>query len=234
MAKYQVNFSCGHTGTVELFGKSEERSRKIAYFEKEGLCSECYKEMMRTQEAQTPLGVTVELDPYADKCFTLVFTGDTKPVKDRIKTLGFRWTEKSVSSGVFGVLSTKSCFAWCKDVSEQELTSEQDKIKEAFPEIQFTNDYSSIDIAAYHKVQQQRAEAEAEKQEKISAIEKPIKPDCLPDGYFNGKVYGKNRYSIYVDNKKIDITEDEKQKVEEYVQSLAEYNKAVEKIKEEN
>ena len=35
-------------------------------------------------------------------------------------------------------------------------------------------------------------------------------------------------------NKKIDITEDEKQKVEEYVQSLAEYNKAVEKIKEEN
>ena len=30
------------------------------------------------------------------------------------------------------------------------------------------------------------------------------------------------------------ITEDEKEKIEEYVQSLAEYNKAVEKIKEKN
>ncbi|MGN0624595.1 MAG: hypothetical protein ACI4JA_11700 [Oscillospiraceae bacterium] len=234
MAKYEVKFSCGHTGTVELFGKTEERYRKLEYFERQGLCSECYKEMMSAQEAQTPLGVTVELDPYVDKCFTLVFTGDTKPVKDRIKALGFRWTEKSESSGMFGVLSTKSYFAWCKDVSEQDLSAEQDKIKEAFPEIQFTKDYSDIDIAAYHKVQQQRAESEAIKQEKISALEKPVKPDCLPDGYFNGKVYGKNRYSVYVDNKKIDITEEEKQSIEEYAQKLAEYNKAVKQIKEEN
>lgn len=43
MAKYDVKFSCGHEGTVELFGKSADRARKIAYFEKHGVCSECYK-----------------------------------------------------------------------------------------------------------------------------------------------------------------------------------------------
>ena len=43
MAKYEVKFSCGHTATVELFGKGTERERKIAYFEKYGICPECYK-----------------------------------------------------------------------------------------------------------------------------------------------------------------------------------------------
>lgn len=37
-------FSCGHTGTVQLYGKGDERERKIRYFEEYGVCSECYKE----------------------------------------------------------------------------------------------------------------------------------------------------------------------------------------------
>ncbi len=28
MAKYNITYSCGHEGTVQLFGKSEERERK--------------------------------------------------------------------------------------------------------------------------------------------------------------------------------------------------------------
>lgn len=43
MAKYDVTFSCGHTGTVELFGKSADRERRITYFEKYGECPACYK-----------------------------------------------------------------------------------------------------------------------------------------------------------------------------------------------
>nr|DAG38587.1 MAG TPA: hypothetical protein [Caudoviricetes sp.] len=42
--KYEVTFSCGHTGTVQLYGKGDERERKIRYFEEYGVCSECYKE----------------------------------------------------------------------------------------------------------------------------------------------------------------------------------------------
>lgn len=49
--KYEVTFSCGHTGTVQLYGKGDERERKIRYFEEYGVCSECYKER-RTVEAE--------------------------------------------------------------------------------------------------------------------------------------------------------------------------------------
>lgn len=49
--KYTVNFSCGHTETVELFGKTSDRERKIAYFEKYGVCSHCYREMKEMEKA---------------------------------------------------------------------------------------------------------------------------------------------------------------------------------------
>ena len=42
--KYDVTFSCGHTQTVQLFGKSADRARKIDFFEKRGVCSNCFKE----------------------------------------------------------------------------------------------------------------------------------------------------------------------------------------------
>ncbi|MGN0558391.1 MAG: hypothetical protein ACI4IS_02955 [Acutalibacteraceae bacterium] len=41
MAKYEVKFSCGHTHTVELFGKMSERELKIKYLEEHGTCPEC-------------------------------------------------------------------------------------------------------------------------------------------------------------------------------------------------
>ena len=43
MAKYDVTFKCGHTGTVELFGKSEERERKLRWYEKNAICPDCYE-----------------------------------------------------------------------------------------------------------------------------------------------------------------------------------------------
>lgn len=47
MAKYQVELSCGHTQQIELFGKNEERERKIEYLKNNGKCSECYKEELK-------------------------------------------------------------------------------------------------------------------------------------------------------------------------------------------
>ena len=31
--KYDVTYSCGHTGTVELYGKTSERESKIRWYE---------------------------------------------------------------------------------------------------------------------------------------------------------------------------------------------------------
>ena len=51
MAKYDVVFSCGHEERIELFGKGSERERKIAWFEKYGLCSCCYKAEQQAKAA---------------------------------------------------------------------------------------------------------------------------------------------------------------------------------------
>lgn len=42
--KYDVIYSCGHTATVELFGKAEDRERKLHWMETEGMCPDCYRE----------------------------------------------------------------------------------------------------------------------------------------------------------------------------------------------
>lgn len=43
MAKYDVTYSCGHTGTIELYGPGAERERKIAWIERNQTCSDCYR-----------------------------------------------------------------------------------------------------------------------------------------------------------------------------------------------
>lgn len=49
--KYNVNFSCGHTEKVELFGKYSEREKRIAYFEERGICSCCYREQKEVEKS---------------------------------------------------------------------------------------------------------------------------------------------------------------------------------------
>lgn len=39
--KYDVKFSCGHEGVIELYGKQAERERKIYSAERYGCCPEC-------------------------------------------------------------------------------------------------------------------------------------------------------------------------------------------------
>lgn len=48
--KVNITYSCGHEGTIEVFGKAEERERKIKYFEEYGLCPDCYKAEKQTEE----------------------------------------------------------------------------------------------------------------------------------------------------------------------------------------
>ncbi len=51
MATYTITFGCGHAEEKQLFGPEKERTRKIEYFEREGLCSECYKAAMRKKDS---------------------------------------------------------------------------------------------------------------------------------------------------------------------------------------
>lgn len=48
--KVDITFSCGHEGTIEVFGKAEEREQKIKYLKEFGLCSACYKAEKQAEE----------------------------------------------------------------------------------------------------------------------------------------------------------------------------------------
>ena len=41
MAWTTINYSCGHVGQVQMYGKHSERGRKAAWMEKNALCDEC-------------------------------------------------------------------------------------------------------------------------------------------------------------------------------------------------
>lgn len=53
MAKYQVTYACGHTDTIQLYGKETEREKRLAYLATID-CPNCYHEKkLQAAKAQT-------------------------------------------------------------------------------------------------------------------------------------------------------------------------------------
>lgn len=49
MAHYNLTYACGHTGTVELFGKREYREERIQWLEGSVDCPACKKKAAELQ-----------------------------------------------------------------------------------------------------------------------------------------------------------------------------------------
>ena len=53
MAKYQVTYACGHTDTIQLYGKESDREKRLAYLSTID-CPDCYYEKrLQAAKAQT-------------------------------------------------------------------------------------------------------------------------------------------------------------------------------------
>ena len=61
--KYDIMMSCGHIETVQIYGKADDRERKIRYFENYRTCKECYKQKMRERERKQGLLFHACIDP---------------------------------------------------------------------------------------------------------------------------------------------------------------------------
>ena len=146
MAKYDIIYSCGHEGVVELLGKEKDRQRKIEWYESTGLCPECYKKEMREKEAKMPLILKIDLEPFNTKnSIVLHFAGNTMPVKDKIKELGYRWGDFTV--GAFGILQNPEK-AWHKYIPFDEIDDEIEKVKAVFSEVEVKINFKAADVAA--------------------------------------------------------------------------------------
>jgi hypothetical protein len=79
--KYDVKFACGHTGTVELFGKTADRERKISFYEKNCLCPDCYKDMKEEEKKLNCMEVEMLYGEYKEnysECTTKAGSYDAK------------------------------------------------------------------------------------------------------------------------------------------------------------
>ena len=52
MAKYSVNYTCGHKDEVELFGKYSLRDERIKWLENNAVCPECYRAAKEAERAR--------------------------------------------------------------------------------------------------------------------------------------------------------------------------------------
>ncbi len=57
MAKYNVTYSCGHSGEVQLFGPHDERERKLAWYSHAAVCPDCYQAQQKAEEAKLTEGL---------------------------------------------------------------------------------------------------------------------------------------------------------------------------------
>lgn len=234
MKKYYINMGCVHEGKVYLSGNSSEISDKIEYLEKNGVCKECYKAAKRKEEKERGLIFNVAIYPYVDKhdggiLLHVWFSGDTLTYKDSIKSSGGYWW--GYIEEAYGWPVQTSDMGWQKVIKLENLEEEYAKAvsigaKSIVTGKGFREKMNYMAALSYHKKWK-------ELNEKISEVEKPCIPNILRGHKWNGKVYGKSgSYSIYLDNDKVSVTDDEASIVEEYTEEKKKYWKKVGDIEE--
>lgn len=233
MAKYTITMSCGHEDTVELFGKTSERERKIEYFKESGLCKECYKKKMAELTKTQGLIFNASALPYIDDdngsiLLSVWFSGDTMPYKDKIKALGgYRWGERDSASDFYTFSRPVLC--WHKTIKIEDIENEIEKattigaksvaLKENIYEV--INYQIALDAQKKWK----------EKNEKIAKIAKPQAPTILKGHKWNQKIYGRSgNYSIYPDGEKVSITDEQAEEIKSYLEAKEEYRKKISEI----
>lgn len=106
--KYDVIYSCGHTGTVQLYGSNRDRERKLKWYNEYALCPDCYRAKRVEEKKTMGLVASIRLPaldtltmsaPYPILC--IVFDGDTYPHKDELKRLGADYTNNYPAENAF-------------------------------------------------------------------------------------------------------------------------------------
>lgn len=234
MAKYTIMMSCGHEDTIELLGKEKDRQRKIAYFESGGLCKECYKKKMEEQVEAEGFIFNASVLPYIDEddggiLLSIWFSGNTKPYKDDIKSLGgYRWSERESASDWYSIKSVPMC--WNKIIKIEDLKDEVAKATSIGADSMVSD--SGLFAMVHYQIALDRQKEWKEKKDKIAAIEKPTAPSVLKGHKWNQKIYGKSgNYSIYIDGEKTAITNEQAEEIKIYLISKEEYKKKVGEVK---
>lgn len=250
MAQYDVTFGCGHSGIVNLVGKNTERERKLRYFEECGMCSDCYRKkkekereaakvraIQRVLDNNMSLSVYAEFLPYTKdddiKVFVYVdgLSDETDLIKDNVNGI----QDKYIAAGFSyqtpdgRVKYDKKC--WGKVVSQGEISETLHLLGNCgcceFLDIDYCKRAEKAVFTEFNT--KERAEILHKSYLKhIARLEEckrevPEQPNILAGKYWNGTIYGKTQKSIYLDNVKTVISDEEVEKIEEWMKARSKY-----------
>ncbi|MBO5449823.1 MAG: hypothetical protein J5994_10940 [Ruminococcus sp.] len=217
--KYDITYSCGHTGTVELFGKSDDRHRRLEWLKENALCPECYKE----QHKDDP--VVVKVTPFGsvkgtgEPVFLTEICGNTRPHKGAIKNIGFEW------DGI----------CWHRKLYMSQLDDFENAVMQ-IGNVKLDDSYVNIRREMENlpdEAKELLAKFHAEWDEKKKGYVVPEKPALLSSGKrWNGKVYGKSgNFSVYLDGEKVNVSDAEADDLRRYLTAKGESEDIHEEMK---
>jgi hypothetical protein len=116
MAKYIIEYTCGHEGhrEVQLFGPHKERERKLEWMAQECLCPECWKAKKEAEQKALGIVARVRACPGTKPAILIELHGDTYQIKDAAKERGYSFGALHAGSNIiFAVLgSEKESKGW--------------------------------------------------------------------------------------------------------------------------
>jgi hypothetical protein len=239
MAKYTVNYACGHgSREIELFGKTDDRTRKIAWMEAHVSCSTCKKAERIAADNAAPRVANIHISG-ALMTVDVALEGQIEANKEPLRQRGWAWSDAAV--GAFGLLENRPTLRFVrtwKYTDEASLRAALADIVAVLAEIGWqATPISDLDIAmaltAIRAAKAQEAVSDAAKAAAIAANPRPARPTWyashVPTGEAikcNRQIYGGRSKSIYVNGTKIDVSAAQIAEIETYWRQLDAYNKA--------
>lgn len=235
MAKATANCTCAECGaTFQKTATKQNRSQANAWESwaesNYTQCPQCWGKAQRQKEQETPLTLNVNIDPYDTKNpIILVFSGNTMPAKDNIKSLGYFWSDKP-ATGVTGFFDiTKPIKCWSKRIAPDDIQTELQRAESIGARI--INNVTEIDLIMFAKMKQESDKKESIKAEKMAELIKPICPEILKGVKWNRTIYGKKgNYSLYSNGDKVNLTDEQAEQVKTYLAAKKEYDQKVSEI----
>jgi len=157
------------------------------------------------------------------------FSGDTKPHKDEIKSLGnYSWSERESADDWYSFQLPTLC--WNKIIKLDSLEEEIIKATSIGAKSMVAD--SGLFAEVHYRIALERQKEWREKKEKIDLIKKPAVPEVLKGCTWNQKIYGKaGNYFIYPNGDKKLITDEQAEEIKNYLTLKEEYRKKVDEIK---
>lgn len=212
--KYQITYACGHEGEIVLFGKYADRKRKIEFFENSGSCPECYKKEKQAEAEKEPIklhmAAEAAINDEGEPLIRIWLTGNTKPIKDDLKSLGFRWDRWAPS------LFEMPFYAWSISVT-------CDKIEEyASKAIALGAEYDDP-VRTISPIEDMNFHIACRMSERWHKTHDAIQLPAKLNGKWNRKIYGKKgSYRVYLDGAETPLTDAEAAEARKYLAELEE------------